>query len=803
MINIDIRKLTSSGKSAFNFLKSKCRSWCTKGKSYYRNSPWYKKIVLLICSFILLFSLYLFMVDINFLWLFGKSPSMSSINNPNQSVASEIYSADGKLISKYFRENRTPVKFQEISPILIKTLISTEDERFYEHFGVDLKGVFAAIKDMTHGNARGASTITQQLVKNMFKVRSQYSRGLLGNIPGLKLLIMKSKEWITAVKIEIFYSKEDILTMYLNTVDFGSNAYGIKTACKTYFNTTPEHIKIEQAATLVGLLKATTTYNPRINPKNSIKRRNVVLENLLSHHLITAKECDSLKQIPIKLNYSVETNYGGQALYFREAVAESLKDWCKENDVDLYSDGLKIYTTLDTRMQEYAEQAVDKQMRIVQRNFDSHWGKENPWQDKNHKEIVGFIEDLAKKTASYKILQQRFPDQQDSIDYYMNRPHRLKVFDYKSGVKDTTFSTMDSIRYMERFMHTGFVAMEPQSGFVRAWVGDINFESWKYDKVLSRRQPGSTFKLFDYATAFNKGMSPCDERVDQYIEWEVMEKGELKKWTPRNANGNYSGQRLTLKAAFARSINSVAVQLAKEVGIGEIIKTAHAMGIKTPLHNIPSLSLGSSDVSLLELVNSYCTVVNDGMTHDPVLVTRIEDRNGNVLYNYVPEQKQAIPYETAFLMQQMLQGGLTEPMGTTQALWSFNLFNYNTDFGGKTGTSSNHSDAWFVGVTPNLVGGAWVGGEHRSIHFRTGKLGEGSKTALPIFGYFMEKVLADTRLSKYRAKFPKPKQPITKPYQCQSAYPPAENDSIGAATDSLAIEQEGIIDEEGGIEEQP
>lgn len=803
MINIDIRKLTSSGKSAFNFLKSKCRSWCTKGKSYYRNSPWYKKIVLLICSFILLFSLYLFMVDINFLWLFGKSPSMSSINNPNQSVASEIYSADGKLISKYFRENRTPVKFQEISPILIKTLISTEDERFYEHFGVDLKGVFAAIKDMTHGNARGASTITQQLVKNMFKVRSQYSRGLLGNIPGLKLLIMKSKEWITAVKIEIFYSKEDILTMYLNTVDFGSNAYGIKTACKTYFNTTPEHIKIEQAATLVGLLKATTTYNPRINPKNSIKRRNVVLENLLSHHLITAKECDSLKQIPIKLNYSVETNYGGQALYFREAVAESLKDWCKENDVDLYSDGLKIYTTLDTRMQEYAEQAVDKQMRIVQRNFDSHWGKENPWQDKNHKEIVGFIEDLAKKTASYKILQQRFPDQQDSIDYYMNRPHRLKVFDYKAGVKDTTFSTMDSIRYMERFMHTGFVAMEPQSGFVRAWVGDINFESWKYDKVLSRRQPGSTFKLFDYATAFNKGMSPCDERVDQYIEWEVMEKGELKKWTPRNANGNYSGQRLTLKAAFARSINSVAVQLAKEVGIGEIIKTAHAMGIKTPLHNIPSLSLGSSDVSLLELVNSYCTVVNDGMTHDPVLVTRIEDRNGNVLYNYVPEQKQAIPYETAFLMQQMLQGGLTEPMGTTQALWSFNLFNYNTDFGGKTGTSSNHSDAWFVGVTPNLVGGAWVGGEHRSIHFRTGKLGEGSKTALPIFGYFMEKVLADTRLSKYRAKFPKPKQPITKPYQCQSAYPPAENDSIGAATDSLAIEQEGIIDEEGGIEEQP
>ena len=790
MINSNYKEWVSRGISAFNFIKTRCKAWVSKGKTIFKQSPWYKKLLLSGATFLVLFFIYLIMVDINFLWLFGKSPSLSSISNPNQSVASVIYSADGKPLGKYFRENRTPVEFDEISPILIKTLIATEDERVYEHFGVDLKGVFAAVKDMTQGRARGASTITQQLVKNMFKVRSQYSRGILGQIPGLRLLIAKSKEWISAVKIEMFYDKNEILTMYLNTVDFGSNAYGIKTACKTYFKTSPKNLTIEQSATLVGLLKATTTYNPRVNPKNSLKRRNVVLENLRNQHIITAAEFDSIKRIPIKLNYSVESNYDGQALYFREAVAQSLEKWCKDNEMDLYSDGLKIYTTLDTRMQKYAEEAVDTQMRVVQRNFENHWGRENPWRDENHEEIVGFVEDIAKKTPLYKYLVQKYSGQPDSVTYYLNEPRRLKVFDYKDGVKDTTFSCMDSIRYMERFMHTGFVAMEPQTGYVKAWVGDINFETWKYDKVISKRQPGSTFKLFVYSTAIEKGLSPCDTRPDNYITWDVMEKGELVKWVPRNANGEYTGQNLTLKAAFARSINTIAVKLAQETGTEAIIKTAHAMGIKTPLNNIPSISLGSSDVSLLELVNSYCTVVNEGKTHDPVLVTRIEDHDGNVLYEYKPVQKQAITYETAFLMTQLLRAGLTEYNATSQNLWTYDIFRQNTEFGGKTGTSSNHSDAWFVGVSPNLVGGAWVGGEHRSIHFRTGKLGEGSKTALPIFGLFMEKVLADNNLSKYRAKFPKPTQPINKQYECMSPRP-LENDSIDMLnSDSLFIEEE-------------
>lgn len=768
-----------------------------KGKSWYiatyRKGRWYKKTGIIVCTFLISFMIYLFLVDINFLWLFGKSPSMKTIANPIQAEASEIYSADGKILGHYFRENRMPVSYEEISPMLIKTLVSTEDERFYEHFGIDFQGLFAAVKDMAHGNARGASTITQQLVKNMFKTRTEYSTGLLGYIPGVKMLIMKTKEWISAVKIEIFYSKQDILTMYLNTVDFGSNAYGIKTAAKTYFKTTPQELTTEQGAILVGLLKATTYYNPRLNPENSLQRRNIVLRNLLTHKVITKAECDSLSQLPIKLNYNVTRNYDGSALYFREAVASELSEWCKENDIDLYADGLKIYTTIDSRMQKYAEDAVNRQMRVIQRNFNNHWGNVNPWQDEQHREIPGFIEDIAKNTTYYKILKERYPNQPDSIDHYMNLPHKVKVFDYETGIKELMISSMDSIRYMEKFMHCGFVAMEPNTGDIKAWVGDIDFNQWKYDKVLAKRQPGSTFKLFVYAAAFNQGMSPCDTRTDQYIEWDVMEKGEPKKWIPHNADGRLSGATMSLKAAFARSVNTIAVQLAKEVGIANVARTAQAMGIKTPLHEIPALSLGASDVSLLELVNAYCTAVNDGMTHDPVLVTKIEDRNGKVIYEHETIQTQAIPYETAFLLQQLLSGGMTEPGGTTQALWGYDIHKYDTNFGGKTGTSSNHSDAWFVGTAKNLVAGAWVGGEHRCIHFRTGALGQGSRTALPIFGYFMEKVLKDNSLKQYRGKISnEPKQSIDREYKCQSVYIEAVTDSI--STDSILEHLEGVED---------
>lgn len=770
---------------------AKARQWLKKSwlwyKSLYQGRAWYVKGGVGFASLIIAFIFYLIMVDVNFLWLFGKSPSLRAIMHPKTIQASELYSADGVMIGKYFSENRTPVAYEEINPVFWKALIDTEDERFYHHFGIDFQGVFAAAKDfVVHHDARGASTITQQLVKNMFRVRTEYSTGLLGNIPGVKMLIMKSKEWITAVKIEMFFDKKDILTMYANTVDFGSNAYGIKTAAKTYFGTTPKELTPEQAAILVGLLKATTYYNPRTNPDNSFKRRNVVLDNMRRHKDLTREAYDTLSKKPIQLDYSVENNYDGQAQYFREAVADELHDWCKDNDIDLYRDGLKIYTTIDTRMQKYAEQAAKRQMRIIQRNFNNHWSGQNPWQDERHQEIPNFIEDLAKKLPYYKYLSQRYDNNTDSINYYLNLPHPVKLFDYDEGIIEKNISTLDSIRYMEHFMHCGFIAMEPETGHVKAWVGDLDFRTWKYDKVKSMRQPGSTFKLFVYAEAMNQGITPCDTREDSYFSMKVFDskKNEEVLWAPTNANGRFSGANVTLKQAFAMSINSIAVKLGQECGIPNIVKTAHDMGIKSKLDATPALALGSSDVNLLELVNAYCTPVNDGKTHNPVLVTRIVDRDGKEIYTAPEEEKQVLTYKSAFLLQQLLQGGM---QGTSSALgrWT-NQFARDTDFGGKTGTSNNHSDAWFVGVSPHLVVGAWVGGEYRCIHFRTGALGQGSKTALPICGDFLEQVLGDPAFKMYRAKFDKPHDTdITmQMYSCGGYFKePADSDSI--ASDSI------------------
>lgn len=792
-------------KAATDLCRKKAAAFWSWYKRLYKGRAWYTKTIIALCSLVISFIIYLIMVDINFLWLFGKSPGFSQIKNPQTNEASEIYSSDGVLIGKYFNQNRTPVKYEDVNPIFWKTLIDTEDERFYNHFGIDITGLFAAVKDMiVHHDARGASTITQQLAKNMFRVRTQYSTGLLGHIPGVRMLIMKSKEWIIATKLELIYDKKDIITMYANTVDFSSNAYGIKTACKTYFGITPAELTAEQAAVLVGMLKATTAYNPISNPKNSLKRRNVVLHNMLKHKDLTRAEYDSIIQIPIKLNFSIESNYDGQAQYFREAVADELKDWCSENGYDLYTSGLRIYTTIDTRMQKYAEAAAIKQMKQVQRNFNSHWSGQEPWRDENGQVIPDFIENIAKRQPVYKALQLKYDGNADSIEYYLNKPHKVKLFDYENGMIEKEMSTMDSIRYMVHFMHCSFLAMEPQTGEVKAWVGDLDFKSWKYDKVTAMRQPGSTFKLFVYTEAMNQGLTPCDKRRDEYIRMEVYDKnkGETTVWTPTNANGRFSGDSIPLRSAFARSINSVAVRLGQEMGIKNIINTAHEMGIKSPLDETPSLALGASDVNLLEMVNAYCTIANNGKHVTPVLVTKITDKDGKEIYKARHEEKQAIPYKSAFFMQQLLMGGMREPGGTSQSMWSYIGAAPDTDFGGKTGTTNNHSDAWFMCVSPNLVTGAWVGGEYRSIHFRTGALGQGSRTALPICGNFIQAVMGDPAFAKYHGKFRSPDDVDIKygMYSCAS-YVPARNDTVSTDTAAVVTEEgTDISDDENAPE---
>lgn len=768
-------------------------------RSLYKGRMWLTKVAIALTTAVVLFFIYLGAVDINFLWLFGKSPGFSRIMDPHTSEASEIYSADGVLIGKFFNENRTPVEYGDVAPAFWQALVDTEDERFYSHHGIDPVGLMGAVKDaVMHHDARGASTITQQLAKNMFRVRTQYSTGLLGKIPGVKMLIMKTKEWIIATKLELVYNKREILTMYANTVDFGSNAFGIKTACKTYFNTTPAELTTDQAAILVGMLKATTFYNPLSNPENSMKRRNVVMSNMMAKGHLSKEEYNQLKDLPIKLKYSVESNYDGQAMYFRQYIADYLDSWCEENGYDLYASGLKIYTTIDTRMQKYAEKAANEQMRQVQKNFDEHWGNEEPWRDESHRVIPGFIEGIAKKLPLYDELQERFNNNPDSINAELNRPHMVKLFDYERGTIEREMSTLDSIRYMVRFMHCSFVAMEPQTGYVKAWVGDIDFKAWKYDKVTAMRQPGSTFKLFVYTEAMNQGLTPCDKRRDEYISMEVYDKKkkETTIWTPTNANGRFSGDSIPLKSAFAKSVNTVAVRLGQEMGIKSIIATAHDMGIKSPLEEAPSLALGSSDVNLLEMVNAYGCIADNGKHAEPVVIVRIEDKDGREVYLAPTSETQVVPYRSAFLMQKMLMGGLTEPGGTSAAMGAYIGNARDTDFGGKTGTSNNHSDAWYVCVSPKLVCGAWVGGEYRSIHFRTGALGQGSRTALPICGKFISAVMGDRNFKQYHARFNKPseREIMSSLYDC-AGYVPQLNDSI--TDDSTAIGDEILFDDDG------
>lgn len=740
-------------------------------KSIYVGRPWYVKAFSAFASLVVFLLVYSVMVFFNVFWLFGKSPSISSIMNPKTSNASYVYSADGQLLCKFFDENRSPVKYEEVSPLFFKALIDTEDERFYDHSGVDFAGMMGAAKDLVvHRRARGASTITQQLVKNMFKVRTEYSTGLLGKIPGLSIVIMKTKEILLAFAIEARFSKEEIITMYANTVDFGNGAYGIKTAARTYYNTSPDSLTVDQSATLVGLLKATSNYNPKRNPQRSMKRRNVVLNNMVLHGDLDNATFQRLKNEPTALHFTVENATTGRAQYFRNAIDgdEQLKQWREEHNVNFYTDGLKIYTTLDSRMQQHAEDAVLEKMYEIQQRFNQRWGDDPCWVDEQGNVVPGFVESVAKKTPYYNVLASRYPNHPDSVTYYMNQKREMRMFKYEkrdgkvvASSQIMNISPMDSVAYMLHFMHAGLVAMDPRTGFVKAWVGDIDYKTWQYDKVTSMRQSGSTFKLFVYAAAMEQGLTPCDTELDEVFHWNVYneDKGVMEDYSPHNANGNCTGNQMSFREAFARSINIVAVRVGKRVGFSNVRATAETMGIKSPLRpdnaneDKPAMCLGSMDVNLLEMVNGYCTVANYGKHIDPVLVTRIVKTNPHgeeeVIYDYMEEvnANKAISARAAFFMQKLLGAGLTDAGGTSQSLTDYvDPYTSTTDFGGKTGTSNNYSDAWFVGTSPNLVAGVWVGGEYRSIHFTSGSQGQGSRTALPICGKFFEKVWGDPRL---------------------------------------------------------
>ncbi|QJX49145.1 penicillin-binding protein [Hymenobacter taeanensis] len=724
-----------------------------------------------------IFLLYPILVSMNFLFLFGKSPSLEELENPKVEQPSEVYTADGVLMGRYFRENRSPVPLNEMSPWLTKALIATEDVRYYEHSGIDPTAIARAVVGVVRGGSGGGSTITQQLAKNLYRTRREENTGGLGHIPGISTIISKTKEWLTSVELERRYTKEEILRLYLNTVDYGSSSFGIKVAAKTFFSTSPDSLQPEQAAMLIGAVNAPTAYNARFHPEAAMRRRNLVLTRMGQAGFLTSAQVQEYQARPLGLRYQVEKHVDGPENYFRGAISQQVAAWCKKNGYDMYRDGLKIYTTLDSRMQTYAEEAVHERMKALQRQFDNFWRNrgQNPWVDEKGNEIPDFIETQIKRTEQYKELAERYKGRPELLEEALHRKRKIAVFTWKGdGVDSLNLSLLDSLAYYKHFLHAGMMTMDPFTGHIKAWVGGLDYKFFQYDHVKQgKRQAGSTFKPFVYLTALDNGYTPCDRIRDQRVTIKYVENGEPMEWQPDNVTREYTGINMTLRHAMARSVNSVTAQLTEKVGWDNVAKYAHKVGIRSNLLAVPSIGLGSGgDVSVYEMVNAYSTFVNQGFRPEPMLITRIEDQNGNVIKQFDPQQKRVLPTETAWLMVYMLRGGMEEPGGTSQALWDYELWKKNNQIGGKTGTTSNYSDGWYMGITKDLVTGVWVGGEDRSIHFQGSQQGEGGRMALPIFGKYMEKVYQDPELGITMGPFPQPTVKINKKYNCVTEAPP-------------------------------
>ncbi|MEQ8549053.1 MAG: transglycosylase domain-containing protein [Cyclobacteriaceae bacterium] len=695
---------------------------------------------------------------------FGGLPSLQDLEKPDPDLSSELISADGVSLGKYFRKNRTPVFYSELSPELVNTLLVTEDIRFKKHSGIDLKGLTRAIiGKLTFQFKGGGSTITMQLAENLYSTSSE-NRGTLYEISGLGQLITKLKEWIIAVKLEQSYTKQEILAMYLNTVEYGSNSFGIKVAAKTFFNKLPSQLNYKESALLVGAINAPTRYSPILNPDLAMKKRTEVLYNVLKNDLITRASYDTLITSDFGLNYKVDNQNEGLATYFRSVIRNFLLNWCDENGYDLFDDGLKIYTTIDSRMQKYAEQALEEHMDTLQSVFNNHLNGANPWIDEKGNEIQDFLKNSIKRTPQYRAYKKRFGDNKDSIEYWLNKKRPITVFSW-DGEIDTTFSAYDSLKYYKHFLQAGFMAMEPRSGHIKAWVGGINFKYFKYDHVMQgKRQPGSTIKPVVYTAAIDNGYSPCFPVVDAAVTFPIPGQ-DPPTWTPDNANGKFSGQIMTIRQAMARSVNSITAFIMKELGPSTVVEYARRLGIESDLDAVPALSLGAGgDVSVMEMVGAYSTFVNKGVHTDPFFISRIEDENGNVIQQFVPQTRESINEETAYVMLHMLRGTSEETGGTA---WGLSPeVRENNQIGAKTGTTQNASDGWFMGVTHDLAAGAWVGGDDRSIHFKYWAMGQGARTAMPIWDKFMQKIYADPLLGYTKGEFDKPIKPIQIELDC-------------------------------------
>ena len=694
--------------------------------------------------------------------LLGSMPSFEDLENPDSNLATEIISADGVVIGKYFKKNRSQLKYSDLPKNLVQALVATEDARFYDHSGIDGRGTLRAI--LSFGTSGGASTLTQQLAKQLF--HGEGSKFLPFRI------IQKAKEWIIAIRLERQYTKNEIIAMYCNVYDFGNNSVGVNSAAKTYFSKEPKELTISESAILVGMFKNSGLYNPVKNPEGVFNRRNVVLKQMEKADIITEAQKLKLQSLPIKLNFKLESHKDGTATYFREYLREYMKKWVEENkkpdgsDYNIYKDGLRIYTTIDSRMQLYAEEAVESHMANMQEEFFDQ-AKENknaPFVNISQAETDRIITRAMKASARWNIMESNDKSEEEIIASFKQKT-KMKVFTWK-GERDTIMTPLDSIRYYKHFLQSGLMAMEPQTGNIKAWVGGINYKYFQYDHVgQGARQVGSTFKPFVYATAIEQlGMSPCDSILDGPFMIRKGEHNVTADWEPRNSDQKYRGM-ITLKRALANSINTVSAKLIYKTGPEAVVELTHKLGVTSEIPAQPSIALGAVEITVQDMVAAYSTFANQGVYVKPQFLRKIEDKSGVVLYEPVPESHDVLNKDIAFAVIKLLEGVTeggsgerlrTQSGGNGDKRWTGYPYMFKNPIAGKTGTTQNQSDGWFMGMVPNLVTGVWVGCEDRSARFRSLTYGQGATAALPVWGYFMKKCYEDETLNVSKEDFDRP-----------------------------------------------